>query len=295
MPEVEIERYELREAPLYRFVPDRREFLQLLGGGILLFVALDASAQESGHAGRRGGSGHELPVNLGAWLHIGEDGLVTVYTGKAEVGQNIRTSLTQAVAEELRLQPDSIHLVMADTDLTPWDMGTFGSRTTPTMAPELHRVAATAREVLVDRAADIWKVDRASLTLQNGTVRSAATGSSLSFGELAKGQNLTATIAADAPVKAAGGWEIAGHDLAKISARDIVTGKHRYASDVKRPGMLHGRIVRAPAFHATLASIDTSVAERIEGVTVVHDGDFIGVAAPDRKRLGEAVDGIRVE
>lgn len=295
MPEVEIERYELREAPSYRFVPDRRDFLQVLGGGILLFLALDASAQESGSAGRRGRSAHELPANLGAWLHIGEDGVVTVYTGKAEVGQNIRTSLTQAVAEELRMQPGSIRLVMADTDLTPWDMGTFGSRTTPTMAPELHRVAATARDVLVDRAAEIWKADRASLTLHNGSVSNAANGSSLSFGELAKGQNLTATISPDAPAKAAAGWEIAGHDLAKIAARDIVTGKHRYAADVTRPGMLHARIVRPPAFRSTLASIDTSAAGRIDGVTVVHEGDFVGVAAPDRTKLAQAVSGIQVE
>lgn len=229
MAEIEVERYELREAPPYRFVPDRRDFLQLLGGGILLFLAIDASAQESGQGGHRGRSGRELPANLGAWLHIGEDGTVTVYTGKAEVGQNIRTSLTQAVAEELCMQPGSIRLVMADTDLTPYDMGTFGSRTTPTMAPELHRVAATAREMLIDRAAAIWKAGRESLTVRDGAVGNAASGLSLSFGELAKGQNLTATISADAPTKAAGEWEIAGHDLAKIAARDIVTGKHRSA------------------------------------------------------------------
>ena len=293
MPEIEPERYELREAPLYRFVPDRRDFLQLLGGGILLFLALDAPAQESGRAGRRGGGGNAYPENLDAWLHIGEDGAVTVFTGKAEVGQNIRTSLTQAVAEELCVQPASIRLVMADTDLTPYDMGTFGSRTTPTMAPELRRVAATARELLLDRAAALWKADRASLSLHNGVVHGP--GASVSFAQLAHGQNLTAAISPGLPLKPAPGWEIAGHDLAKVAAREIVTGKHRYPADVTRPGMLHGRIVRPTAFDATLHSLDTSAAERIEGVTVVHDGDFIGVAAPDRKKLAQAAAAIRAD
>ena len=103
-----------------------------------------------------------MPDNIGAWLHIGEDGTVTVFTGKTEVGQNIRTSLAQAVAEELRAPIASIKLVMADTALTPYDMGTFGSRTTPTMAPQLRKMAAAARETLIDLAAEKWKTDRAA-------------------------------------------------------------------------------------------------------------------------------------
>ena len=77
-----------------------------------------------------------------------------------EVGQNIRTSLAQAVAEELRVPFDSITMVMGDTDLAPCDMGTFGSRTTPTMGPQLRTMAAAARETLLDLAAERWHVDR---------------------------------------------------------------------------------------------------------------------------------------
>jgi Aerobic-type carbon monoxide dehydrogenase, large subunit CoxL/CutL homologs len=82
---------------------------------------------------------------------------VTVFTGKAEVGQNIRTSLTQVVAEELRIPVRSIRLTMADTELTPYDAGTFGSRTTPDMAVQLRKVSATAREVLIELATDCGK------------------------------------------------------------------------------------------------------------------------------------------
>ena len=116
---------------------DRRDFLGLLGGGLL--VTFSSSGQEAGRFRRS----EELPQNLDAWLHIGEDGTITVYTGKAEVGQNIRTSLSQAVSEELHCAISSVKLVMADTELTPFDMGTFGSRTTPTMAPQLRRAAAS--------------------------------------------------------------------------------------------------------------------------------------------------------
>jgi hypothetical protein len=136
MPDIELERYELFEAPAYRFEPsdfalDRRDFFKFLGGGLVLLLTLERTgdAQESGRA--TAFRGDARPPELAAWLHIGEDGTVTVYTGKTEVGQNIRTSLSQAVAEELRVPMSAVQLVMADTDLTPYDMGTFGSRSTP--------------------------------------------------------------------------------------------------------------------------------------------------------------------
>ena len=108
---------------------DRRDFLGLLGGGLL--VTFSSSGQEAGRFRRS----EELPQNLDAWLHIGEDGTVAVYTGKAEVGQNIRTSLSQAVSEELHCPISSVKLVMADTELTPFDMGTFGPLSTRSPAP----------------------------------------------------------------------------------------------------------------------------------------------------------------
>src|ERR1700722_20264563 len=163
---LEVERYELFAGPAYRFDLERRDFFKLLGGGIVLLLAFDhpATAQESG----RGGRGQGLPQTISASVHIGEDGTVTVFTGKTEVGQNIRTSLAQAVAEELRTPMQSIRLVMGDTDLTPYDAGTFGSRTTPLMAPQMKKVGAAAREALIDLAADKWKVDPAAVSLTGG-------------------------------------------------------------------------------------------------------------------------------
>ena len=301
MPEfsIEQERYELFEGPAYHFTPDRRDFLKLLGGGILVLLMLEpeeAEAQESGGRARggRGGGGQAMPENLGAWLHVREDGGVTVYTGKVEVGQNARTSLVAGVAEELRLDPKHIELIMGDTQLVPYDMGTFGSQTTPRMAPQIHKVAAVAREMLVDLAAQQMKADRSALKVENGYVVNP-TGKKLSFGELSKGQELSRTISADAPVTPATAWKTLGHDLTKVNGRDIVTGRHRYTQDVVRPGMLYGRIVRPPAYTAKLQSADVSAAEKIAGVTVVHDGDFLGIACADSSKLAPAAAAIKAQ
>src|SRR4051794_35498882 len=113
---IELERYELREQPLYRFKLDRRRFFKVLGCGMVVLLLVDpAPAQESGGGGRPRGRGQGgRPSDIAAWLHIGEDGTITVFTGKTEVGQNIRTSLTQAIAEELHAPVSSIKMVMAD-------------------------------------------------------------------------------------------------------------------------------------------------------------------------------------
>src|ERR1035438_8208021 len=125
----------------------RRDFFAVLGGGIVVLmdgVLLDDEiyAQETG--GPRRGGGGAVPVEIGAWLHIGETGVVTVYTGKVEVGQNARTSLTQAVVEELHAPPGSVTMVMGDTELTPFDMGTVGSMTTPRMWPQIRRAGCSS-------------------------------------------------------------------------------------------------------------------------------------------------------
>ncbi len=291
---MEPERYELQAGPAYRFELDRRGFFQALGGGIVVFLAIEnAAAQESG-GGRRQGRGESTPQQIAAWLHVGEDGKVTVYTGKVEVGQNARTSLTQAVAEELRAPMASIRLVMGDTDLTPYDMGTFGSRTTPTMVPQLRKVAAASRELLIDLAAEKWGVERGSLVAADGKVSNPKTGQSAGFGQLTKGQKLTKTVSADAPLTPASEWKVAGHPALKVDGRAIVTGKHQYTPDVQRPGMLYGRVVRPAAFNATLVSLDAKKADEM-GVTVVHDGNFVGVAAADEQIATRAAAAIQAE
>ena len=231
----------------------RRDFFAVLGGGIVvILVADDSDAQESGGGARRGFN-EPMPTALSAWLHIGETGLVTVYTGKVEVGQNARTSLTQAVAEELRAPVASIRMVMGDTALTPYDMGTVGSMTTPRMWPQIRKAAAAAREMLIDLAAQKWRVERSAIAVAEGKV--TAGGRSAGFGELTKGQKLTRTIPAGAALVPAAEWKIAGTSVPKVNGRDIVTGAHHYAYDMRRPGMLYGKVLLSALLrrHAGLA------------------------------------------
>jgi nicotinate dehydrogenase subunit B len=269
---------------------NRRDFLSALGGGIFVFCASGkVDAQETGRRGR----GDSQPQEISAWLHIGEDGGITVYTGKTEVGQNIRTSLAQAVAEELRASVESIRMLMADTDVTPFDMGTFGSRTTPTMAPQLRKAAAAAREMLIAMAAQKWNVDRANIEITDGRITSGQHVAA--FGELTKGQKLVQSIQADIKLTPATAWKTAGQSVPKVHARDFVTGKHRYTSDLKRPGMLYGKVVRPPAFKAKLETFDDSAAKNLPDVTVARDGDFAGVAAVDHESAERARSAIKAE
>ncbi len=300
---LEPERYELHNTnSAYRFDVGRRGFMGSFAGGILILVAGKGTAQErpqqnvaqgESGAGRRGG-GNAAPRDVGAWLHIGEDGAVTVYTGKVEIGQGIRTSLAQVVAEELHAPLAQIKMVMGDTDLVPYDAGTFGSQTTPTMAPRLRKAAAAAREMLLDLAAEQLKADRTHLVAEEGRVSAGELGSR-SFGQLTKGQKLVKQIADDVPTTPATAWKVEGKPAPKVGGREIVTGKHEYTPDVKRPGMLYGKILRPATFGAAAVSIDTSEAAKIRGVTVVRDGDFCGVTAPSDWIASKALAAIKAE
>jgi CO/xanthine dehydrogenase Mo-binding subunit len=291
---IEPERYELAEPGRYRFDLDRRGFLRVLtamGGGLLVISTVPVVAQQE--TGRGGAQGLATDA-LAGWLHIGPNGRVTVYTGKVEIGQNVRTSLAQTVADELCVPMGVISLVMADTDLTPFDPGTFGSRTTPTMAPQLARAAATAREMLLDLAAAHWQVARQTLGIKDGTI-SDSLGHTISFGELTRGQNLTGVVSSQAPEESRDRWAVRGEPLHKVNARDIVTGRHEYPPDVIRPNLLVGRVIRPPALGATVKTVDDSHARAMPGVIVVRDGEFIGVVAPNERLAKTAAAAVVVE
>lgn len=292
---LEPERYELTAPARYHFEFDRRDFFKLFGAGLLVVcVRRDGQAlQESGAA--RPHHGEDLPKEIGAWLHIGEDGRVTVYTGKVEVGQNIRTSLTQAVCEELRVAPQKVQLVMGDTQLTPFDMGTFGSRTTPTMNLQLRKVAAAARALLVEMAASEWHVNGQQLIARDGKVSDPPSKRFIEYTTLVKGRQLTQVVPEEDPLIPATEWTVQGQSLDKVNGTDFVTGKHLYPIDQKLPGMLQGKVVRPAAFGATLVSADTRAAGQLPGVVIVRDGNFLGVAAPTTAAAARAIEAIKPE
>ncbi|MBO0700005.1 MAG: xanthine dehydrogenase family protein molybdopterin-binding subunit, partial [Zavarzinella sp.] len=288
--EIEFERYELFEA-IENLEATRREFFRITGGGLIVALLLgeEALAQRPGGRGGMGG-----PPEIGAWIHIGEDSAITAYTGKVEIGQNARTSLSQAVAEELHVPVKSVRMVMADTALVPPDMGTFGSGTTPRMFPQIRRAAAAMRELLIELAAKKADGDRNSFTVADGKVSGPDGKPSFTFGELTKGQKQMKLIG-DAPIAKPADWKVAGTSAPKADGRDFVTGAHQYASDIRRPGMLFGKVLRAPAFKAKLTSVDTKAAEAKTGVKVIHEGDFIATVAATEKEAADALDLVKVE
>lgn len=296
-PEIEVERYELTAGSPYHFELRRRDFFKALGGGLLVACVLkDAFAfQESGGGRRRSMGEDQLPREISAWLHVGENGSVTGYTGKVEIGQNIRTSLSQAIAEELRFPITRIELVMGDTKLTPFDMGTFGSRTTPTMNLRLRQVAAAARDTLVQMAAKQWDANPQQLVAEDGKITDPATKRTIEYAELVKGQQLTALIPEEDPLEPATEWKVAGQPIPKVNGRELVTGKHKYPADQKLPGMLFGKVLRPPSFGATLVSVNPPDTTVMQDVTFVHDGDFIGVAAPSEEAAIRALKTVRAQ
>ena len=290
---IEEERYELAEAPLYHFEMSRRSFVKLMGAGMaVVLIARDLTAQESGGGGTATGVDEG---QIGAWLHIGEKGVVTICTGKVEVGQNIRTSLAQAVADELRVPLEHTVMIMGDTDLVPYDRGTYGSRSTPTMAPQLRRAAAAAREWILDLGATSLGVDRGELEAIDGAVVHATSGRSVAYGELTQGRQLLRAIDEHTAMAPSTDWLVAGRSTAKVNGLDFVTGVHRYPSDIVRRGMLVGKVLRPPSFGAELVTLDDGAARALPGVTVVRDGNFVGVTAPSEHEAQKAHDVLDAE
>ena len=265
---------------------NRRHFVKLLGGGIVVLISTKPSqlfAQQ-----RRG-----YPDDPNAFLRIDQNGHVTIFSGKIEMGQGIHTSLAQMAAEELGVPLDSITMVMGDTDLCPWDAGTWGSLSTRNFGPAVRAAAAEARAVLSKLASEKLGVPREQLTIENGVISGG--GKKVTHGELAKGQQIARLVDEKAVQRAVKDFKVIGKPAKRMDGRDKVTGRAKYAGDIRRPGMLYARLVRPPMHGATRKSIDTAKAKAMEGVTVFERDDLVAVLAADPERAHEALQAIKVE
>ncbi|MGA2321853.1 MAG: molybdopterin cofactor-binding domain-containing protein [Solirubrobacteraceae bacterium] len=264
---------------------EQRDYFELLSDGLVVVLAPSQRP--------RGGPGSLAPGRGGAWLHVGADGSVTAFTGKVDIGQDNRTALSMIVADELRLSPDAIRLVMGDTDLCPFDPGTFGSRSLPDAGQDLRVCAASARGDLIGLAARRLNVAEDRLEAIDGEIRSE--GGGIGYGELVRGLRRVEPASVEVSLTPPAGWAYGGHPVTRATALALVTGAHHFPSDLGRPGMLHGRVLRAPAYGARISSVDLARARSIPGATVVHEQGFIGVAAADLPTVEQAYDAIDVE
>lgn len=270
----------------------RRSFIKGLGVGLLISIHLPVLAQENGQRSHGGFFGSGAP-NLAARIHLGIDGTITVLAGKVEGGQGARAELSQAAAEELGVPVSQIQMLLADTALVPDDGMTAGSGTTPRTVPAVRRGGAMARNLLIEFACAQWKIKPAEVAMRNGKAVHLASQRSLTYADLA-GSAGTAklfeqAIPADIELKLVKEWKVMGTPVLRPNAREIVVGAHKYPSDIGRPGMLYGKILRPPAYGATLLSIDLAPVKAMKDVVVVHDDQFVGVAAPQTFRAEAAL------
>jgi isoquinoline 1-oxidoreductase len=259
---------------------DRRKFCKLLGGGIVVLIT---SRPDELFGQRR----ISYPEDPNAYLRIGENGRITLFSGKIEMGQGINTSLSQMAAEELGVSVDSIDIIMGDTDLVPFDQGTWGSLTTRFFGPAVRAAAAEARMTMMKLAAEKLGAPREQLSVSNGVVSDGKR--KITYAELAKGKSIARLVDEKAVLHSAKEFKVIGKPMKRIDARDKVTGRAQYAGDIKRPGMLYARILRPPMHGATRQSLDVSKAKQMPGVTVVEKGDLVAVLHADPEAAAAAL------
>lgn len=208
------------------------------------------------------------------WLAVAPDGRVRAFAGKVEYGQGVRSGFAMEVAEELGLGLDSVEVTLGDTELVPWDLGTFGSGSTAYVGLQLRRAAATARAVLLDLAADRLDLPASDLRLEAGRVVAAGDPSrSLGYGELVADAYRRADIPeGEVELTAPGAFTVLGTERGRVDAVERVTGAAVYSRDVLLPGLLHAGVLRPPSLGAELTALDARVAEQLPGVVrVVHE------------------------
>ena len=275
------------EATLY----GRRDFLTLLGGGIIVFfpAVLETPAAQGPPK-----MGPGAATDFNAYLRIGEDGEVTVFSGKVELGQSNTTALAQMAAEELGVALESIRMIMGDTDLCPWDMGTFGSMSIRVYGAALRSAAAEAKAVLLQLASEQLGMPPSDLIAENGVIRVRSDKNrKLSYAQLAKGQRIIRKLEQKAGIKQPADFAVIGQSPARLDGKAKVTGAALFTGDLRFPGLLYARILRPPAHGASLKSVDTSSAEQMPGVVVVKEEGLIAVLHEDPETAEKALASVK--
>lgn len=234
------------------------------------------------------GSLHTAPY-LDAWIAIDAKNGITAFTGKAELGQGIKTALIQCAAEQLNVDFAAIKLVTADTERTPNEGYTAGSHSMQDSGTAILNAAAQVRAILIELAAARFNVPADQLKAQNGKV-SAADGRGASYGELVTGQELHRMAQPTSPLKDPTDFTVMGKPVPRIDIPGKLTGGAIFVQDMRMDGMLHARVVRPPSYGAQLVNVDTAQVQRMPGVVnVVRNGSFLAVVAKGEFQAIEAM------
>jgi CO/xanthine dehydrogenase Mo-binding subunit len=216
---------------------------------------------------------------LDAWIRIDADGKISVFTGKVELGQGIKTAIVQVAAEELKVEPSRIRLVTADTQLTANEQYTAGSHSLQDSGTALRNAAAQVREILLGKAAERFALGKDRLRVASAVV-TADDGRSLRYGQLVEGEILHVEAQPTSALTPPDQFTQMGKSLPRIDIPAKVTGGAAYIQDMRLPGMVHARVVRPPSSGATLLDVDTTTVSHLPGVlSVIHDGNYLAVVA----------------
>ena len=260
--------------------PSRR--IVLAGGALVVAFSL---APRSGAAQSAAETPATLPGDLAkapmldAWIRIDGDGRITVFTGKAELGQGLKTALIQLAAEELAVEPEAVTLVTADTARTPDEGYTAGSHSMQDSGTAIRNAAAQARALLIAAAAAKWRLPPERLHAEGGAVIGDS-GKRLGYGELVTSELLHAPAAPQSPLIDPSRYRLIGKPVPRVDIPAKVTGGVAFVQDLRLPKMVHGRVVRPPSYGAILRQLDTSTIEHLPGVLkLVRDGSYLAVIA----------------
>jgi nicotinate dehydrogenase subunit B len=220
-----------------------------------------------------------LPTDVDAYLKIGQDGSITLFTGKVEYGQGIETGFAQLAAEELDVPLDRVKVVMGITNQAPFDNGTSGSQSTRSTGPIIRQAAAEMHQWLLELGSARLGVPADQLQSKDGSVVGDS-GQTVSYADLASGQTSGRSTQGTATLKDPSLYSLVGESAPRRDLPEKVDGRMKYGYDSSVSGMVYGKIVRPPSWGAMLQSIDFSAARGKPGVVgVFRDGDFAGLAA----------------
>jgi nicotinate dehydrogenase subunit B len=263
-------------------IESRREFIKSCGALIVSFTSGSMSllsAQAQGPFGTH--ASHIEPGKLDSWLAVGDDGLITAYTGKCDFGQGMITVQSQLVAEELCVPVARVKLIQCDTSICPDQGTTSGSQSTPTNfnSENLAQAAATAREVLLNLAAQRSGERVENLTVVDGVI-TGTRGSHFRYQDLIGNKHFNLPLSATAKRRSAVDWTVLGKPIPSLDRTALMTGQFEFVHNVRVHGMLHGRVVRPPGMGATVAHVDEQSVRNVRGlVKVVVRKDFVGIVA----------------
>ncbi|HSO86369.1 MAG TPA: molybdopterin cofactor-binding domain-containing protein [Draconibacterium sp.] len=272
----------------------RRDFFRIMGGGLYVFFNIGTPVDLFGADGEQ--QRRSLPTDYNAFLHIAENGEVSCLTGKIEMGQGIITSLPQMLADELDVSTNQVKMVMGDTQLCPWDQGTFGSLTTRAFSPFMRKAAAEARAVLLEMAAEKLNTEVGQLAVKDGIVFiKDKPNKKVSYGELTKGKIIEKHLDIKPDFKDYAEFKVMGKSFSHRDAVIKVKGEAKFSADFRFPGMLYAKILRPPSHGAKLTTADTSEAEKQSGVKVVRENDFIAVLHENPEKAEQALRLVKAE